>query len=524
MARFCHRLARAVVADQGRWTYALRFMARPGFQGAASLPLLAWMLVPVGGLLPWLSSSDPGFGGFHLPKELWLATMAAVLWLASPSPPRLDGVCQAAFAVAAAATLSSLTSEAGVLVLRQAALVWVGVSLLLGARRWADDDGRAAVEAALLVAIGAVAVLALLEAQGAFPSWSKHGRAPGATLGQRNTVGHVCALGLPVALGWATGPNRRRRATGVMLGAVMVAAVVVTRCRAAWLATGVGVAVLSLCGRTLRPLALAGAFAALALVVPTRLSWRSPTPYADTARSLFDGRNGSGAGRVVQARASVALLTERPLVGSGPGAWASVYLRVSPPGDPTVSRSSLMPVNRLVTSDALAVLVEQGLVGTAAALALVGQLARTLWRRKEHAALAVLAVLLALSLFDAVLGLPSGLAAAAVALGVASGRSSGGPPFPAALRLAVAAVLCIAVGLSGLRMAAFLVAHHANATWADQERALRLSPDDIEARLALAESYVLEARCAEARPHLAWLNRHVGVWPRVIEWRAACMD
>jgi O-antigen ligase len=90
--------------------------------------------------------------------------------------------------------------------------------------------------AAALVAVAAGT--ALLQAYGVRTEYFSVNRAPGGTFGNRNFVAHLCAIGLPV-LAYLALRARSARGLGAALGVLAAAAatLVLTRSRAAWLAS-----------------------------------------------------------------------------------------------------------------------------------------------------------------------------------------------------------------------------------------------------------------------------------------------
>ena len=148
------------------------------------------------------------------------------------------------------------------------------------------------------------AVTALVQAYGIWLPFFAETRAPGGTLGNRNFVGHAAAFGLPLVL-LAALRGRRLAPFGV---AIVTAALILTRSRAAWIAAA-AVAVIFIAGMIWRaPLwrrlgvvalfAIAGAVAAL--VIPNTLRWRSDNPYLDSVKGVTAYEQGSGRGRLVQ--------------------------------------------------------------------------------------------------------------------------------------------------------------------------------------------------------------------------------
>ena len=100
--------------------------------------------------------------------------------------------------------------------------------------------------------------------------------------------------------------------------------------------------------------------AALALTLPNALDWRSDTPYIDTLKGLTNYQEGSGRGRLLQWRNSLALVVADPVLGVGPGNWAVEYPVVVNPGDPSLD-SEGMTSNPWPSSDWMAVLSERGI-------------------------------------------------------------------------------------------------------------------------------------------------------------------
>ena len=120
--------------------------------------------------------------------------------------------------------------------------------------------------------------------------------------------------------------------------AVMVAATVLSRSRAAWVGIGAVVAVAAVAALLtrggppriprLRLIGLAGAAAlgaVVALVVPNQLEWRSSSPYRDSLRDVLNYREGSGRGRLIQYRNSLQLVRQDPCLEPGPAiGWSSI--------------------------------------------------------------------------------------------------------------------------------------------------------------------------------------------------------
>src|SRR5664279_379310 len=168
---------------------------------------------------------------------------------------------------------------------------------------------------------------------------------------------------------------------------ITFSALVLSRSRAAMLAVIAGAAVLAIGvwlaqrrfhdPRIARRLPLAAAFAAagaaVAILVPNALNWKSDSPYLDTVTGVVNYREGSGHGRLVQYGTSLKLAAEHPLLGVGPGNWAVAYPKVAAKGDPSIDRDDGMTANPWPSSDWVAMIAERGIPATLAfVLALTG--------------------------------------------------------------------------------------------------------------------------------------------------------
>ncbi len=230
----------------------------------------------------------------------------------------------------------------------------------------------------LALAVALAAATSLLQAYGLQTEWFTLNRSPGGTLGNRNFIGHIVALGLPLILLHALWTPRR---WSFWLGALGVAAasgaLVLTRSRAAWLGVMAALAVLLIgvaLSRAIRTrqvavrggllLLLTAAGVAAALLLPNSLRWASDAPYLETAKGVVNYREGSGKGRLVQYETSAKLAVTHPPFGVGPGNWAVVYPEVAGRGDPSLSRSEAgVTSNPWPSSDWVAMVAERGLLG-----------------------------------------------------------------------------------------------------------------------------------------------------------------
>jgi O-antigen ligase len=422
---------------------------------------------------------------------------------------------------------------------RALALSAAGVALFWAARTAGRAGWAPAVLRATAALVAVAAGTALLQTYGLRTEYFSLNRAPGGTFGNRNFVAHLCALGLPVLAHLALRARTARggaAATGLLAAAA--AALVLTRSRAAWLATlvagvpfAVGLARAALVrrggqGGHGRPptregvrlrraaaLAAAAAVAALAAVrVPNALDWRSNSPYLESARGMVNYREGSGRGRLEQWRHSARLVVAHPVLGVGPGHWAAAYPAVAPASDPSLTRDRTT-ANPWPSSDWVATAAERGVLGLGtlglAVLLLAWRAHHLVWRAATADARllggtlgAVLAATLTAGAFDAVLLLaaPSFLAWTAMgALVGAADRREGvtGPGLRRAPATALAALLALGTGLGAAHAAA--MALYAAGRPRALARAAALAPGDYRIQLRAAQAGHPTSNCAAVR-------------------------
>lgn len=257
-----------------------------------------------------------------------------------------------------------------------------GAVVFWGARAVAERGFYRPILTAAAIAAICAAGFALAQSYGLETEYFSANRAPGGTFGNRNFVAHIAAIGLPTLV-WCT--VTARRPFGALLGslgaALLAAALVLSRSRAAWLAVLASLIILlvpmlasikywrggKVGGRFAR-LTLAAAIGGMvAIALPNSLNWNSESPYLDSARGVVDYKKGSGLGRVAQYRNSLSMAVANPVFGVGPGNWPVEYVRYAPAGDRSIADDG-MTANPWPSSDWVAFVSERGFVPTLALL------------------------------------------------------------------------------------------------------------------------------------------------------------
>ena len=382
----------------------------------------------------------------------------------------------------------------------------------------------------LAIAIVVAAATSLAQAYGVQSEFFSINRAPGGTFGNRNFVAHLSAIGLPVVLLVAL---TARRGLGSLFGgigvAVIAAALVLSRSRAAWLAVialSIPVAVLGLMTRSRwveprthrRAVVLGAALIAggiAAVVLPNRLEWNSDSPYVDSASALVNYKAGSGRGRLVQYGNSLRMAAAHPLFGVGPGNWAVIYPRFASRNDPSMSQEDGLTSNPWPSSDWVAFVSERGGIGLGAlALVVVVLLGRAIFDLRGGATRDPFRVLTAIALvgtltatvivgaFDAVLLLGAPAFFVWTLAGALSPPATGGFAIETGVAELAPAVVFGLVVLGTGRSAAQLAAmstFSASARTSSLDRAAVLDPGSYRMRMRLAQAYLARGDCARTR-------------------------
>lgn len=461
---------------------------------------------------------------------------------------------------------SALISQNGWLAARGLAVSVSGVVLFWVAHALARAGWARSALALLAGAVTVAAATSLLQAYGVETELFSLNRSPGGTLGNRNFVAHLAAVGIPALIIIVL---RARRASGAILGAIataiVVAALVLSRSRAAWVATAVAIMcvlpsawrgwqslrgrpressreradgharhaserVPSVVGRGAVVVVAALAGICAAVTIPNTLNWRSSSPYLDSVIGVTNYREGSGHGRLVQYANTARLAIAHPVLGVGPGNWAVAYPRVAPKTDPSLDTDDGMTANPWPSSDWAAFVSERGVPATVClALALLGLIVAAV-RAGYHAvdngrvdrlivALALTATvvaIIAVGAFDAVLLLPTPSLIAWSLLGALAGSLEPPPATRLTIRLPTfvrRAAIVVVLGIGGITiarsasqvvaMALYVAATRPGGTDHTLELAARMDPGSYRIQLRLAEAYTRGRSCTRARTHVA---------------------
>jgi hypothetical protein len=468
---------------------------------------------------------------YFLPKEAVLhavALLVGIAWLGRGRRMRVDLADMLLAGFLGVSVVSALFATNHWLAQRALGISVSSAVLFWSARAIGEDGGHRPILAAAAWATVLASLIALLQAYGITSDYFSLNRAPGGTFGNRNSVAHIAAIGLPSLVYVAiTSPDGRRGwlSTGGLM--IVSAALVLTRSRAAWLAAAVsGVAVLLPLvalrrqwtgvpvGARLARLTLAAAVAGgLAIVLPNALRWRSDSPYLESAMSVADYSSGSGRGRVAQYRNSLGIVREDPLLGAGPGNWPVKYVRHAPAGDRSLTDDG-MTANPWPSSDWVAHLSERGPLATVALLGVFAFLFVAAFRGGSaldadqalaRVALAgTIAAAMVVSAFDAALL----LAAPALFVWSIAGAGSGvgrrgrelflsGTAWTAVVALTVL-LLAASLFRSAAQVVSVLRVGHGG-TRAGWLAAARWDPGSYRINLRVAELHLNRGRCPAAR-------------------------
>lgn len=342
---------------------------------------------------------------FFVPKELALhigAFLIVVTLKASGWRAATTRVNVALGAWLALSVMSAIGATSGAHAVRALELSLSAAVVFWGAATLRHSGRERSVAIALGAAVTFAVASALAQAYGMKLEVFAINRAPGGTLGNRNFIAHVAAMGLPLLIWLSTTARSSSRALiGAAAILMLAAALVLSRTRAAWLAliiwfliaTPVLWALRDVIAASLAPrrgLILGGALAAgvaLALIVPNGLDWKSDSPYLDSVRGVVNYHEGSGAGRLKQYENSLVMARAHPALGVGPGNWAAEYPAFASRNDPSILDQTGMTANPWPSSDWVAAIAERGVLATMALVAFVTLVIVAAWRSWRNAAL-----------------------------------------------------------------------------------------------------------------------------------------
>ncbi|HUF50901.1 MAG TPA: O-antigen ligase family protein [Longimicrobiales bacterium] len=474
---------------------------------------------------------------FFVPKELTLhvtALLAGLLALRAFRRTPFTRVDALLALYLLLGVVSAIFATNGWFAVRALTISASGIVIFWAARALRGEGYGWPILVALALAVVVAAATALLQTYGVRTDFFSLNRSPGGTLGNRNFVAHIAAFGLPIVLFVALGARRNAAFVLGLLGATLVAAVLVlTRSRAGWLAAGAALltfAVAFVLSPALRRhrrslarfaimLLVAAAGIAAAVLAPNSLRWNTDSPYLESIRGVANYQEGSGRGRLVQYRQSLRMAAQHPLLGVGPGNWTVEYPDYAARRDPSLNGNEPGTTsNPWPSSDWIAFIAERGFIATLLlALALTGITIASFRRLRSAIAsdealgaaalIATLTAAVVAGIFDAVLllALPTLFVWAALGALSPADDSRFVPSHDAGRTAMLFLVAMLGAGIGGVRSATQLVAMgiHANSesvTWLS--RASRIDPGNYRLHIRLARSgsgLDRAARCNHAR-------------------------
>ena len=471
---------------------------------------------------------------YFVPKELVLnasALLIGIVLILARRPVKADAIDALLVAFVIWSLISAVFASNHWLAQRALAVSLSSVIVFWGARRAAVAGIQSVLLGAAALATVIAASTSLAQAYGMESEWFTLARSPGGTLGNRNFIAHVVAIGLPVTL-WCTIVAKRPIAAlaGSLAIAILSATLVLSRSRAAWLAVAAFIVITAIPffvsrkywrnthvgGRFARALLAAFLGGTVAVIIPNTLEWKSDSPYLESARKVVDYSSGSGRGRLAQYQNSLKIVKADPVLGAGPGNWPVRYPRFAPSGDKSLAESG-MTANPWPSSDWVAFVSERGAVATIALLGVFaifffgslrkwGELASYDMVLLRLTLAATVVTTMVVSAFDAVLLLPAPAFLVWLILGAAaSERSTARDISISASRagaLTIAIVIMLVIGV--LRSATQVVAMSdvgTGARTAGWVAAQRLDPGSYRINQRLADIYANRGQCTRARPY-----------------------
>ena len=455
---------------------------------------------------------------FLVPKELALhvtAVLVLLLTIRTARSTRIELLLLAFIVLSAVSAALAANRWFG---FRALAITASSVAIFRAARALREAGLARALLSGVAFAVVLAAITSLAQAYGFEPDLFALNRAPGGTLGNRNFVGHIAAFGLPVVLLVALRASTTLGFLAASMQAVIVvASLVLTRSRAAWLAVATALLVMlfavmvspflrRMWGRWAFLLLLAGGGIAAALLIPNTLRWRSENPYLESAIGVASYEEGSGRGRLIQYERSLRMALAHPLFGVGAGNWPVVYPKFAARRDPSMDQNEAgRTSNPWPSSDWISFVSERGLVA-AFCLAIVfavfawtalKSLRRAIDAEEALGAMALLGTVVAAGItgaFDAVLL----LAAPALLVWATSGALWNAPQLERGGNAIVGLVLIVLSATGAARSGAQLVGMDLYER-GQLQTAARIDPANYRAQLRLAERGRRQQRCEHAR-------------------------
>ena len=472
---------------------------------------------------------------YFIPKELVLNAAAMLLLTILIARPRAlprsipDGLLAVYLGWS---TLSAIFATNHWLAQRALALTLSSIIVYWSARRIRSDKTKRMLLGAAALASIVAALTSLAQAYGFETEYFTLARAPGGTLGNRNFIAHVVAIGLPITI-WCTVAAKRPISALLWSGgvAILAATLVLSRSRAAYLAVIATIAfggILLLVsrkywkegivgGRLARMLLVAVIGSTIAVIIPNELDWNSDSPYLDSARNVVDYSSGSGRGRVAQYRNSLKIVEHDPILGAGPGNWPVRYPKFAPVSDKSFADNG-MTANPWPSSDWVAFASERGAIATVSLLAFFaaiffGSLRK--WKEipdkeeilKRIAIATTVVATMVVSMFDAVLLLPAPAFLIWLILGAASTEPASVQTLEHSSRAGRAIVLAVLMlGLLGVVRSATQVAAMWNVGTGGRRAgwvaAADWDPGSFRINQRVAELYANRGQCKQARPYV----------------------
>jgi O-antigen ligase len=471
---------------------------------------------------------------YLVPKELVLHVVAlvlAVVVLARARTMQADTADKLLAVFLIVSGFSAVFATSYWLAQRALSLSIASAIVFWATRRLGAEGSYRPILSAAAVATTCAAVVGLSQAYGLETAYFSLNRAPGGTFGNRNFVAHFCAIGLPVLV-FATITARHSRAAlmGTLSCGAVVALLVLSRSRAAWLSVAATAAValpaLVMSRRFWTGHGVGGRFARIGLTavvasagavfLPNSLNWNSDSPYLDSALRIADYSSGSGRGRIAQYLNSGRMALSDPVLGVGPGNWSVLYPRFAPAADKSLAEDG-RTANPWPSSDWVAFVSERGVLAALCLLSAFSLLFFAAFRGwpelgSSEAVLARLASIgtivatLVVSAFDAVLllGAPALLAWSVIGATSGIGRQgrdvivTGGVRLLGALGLLLVQAASVARSAAQVNAIALVGTGWSRAGWvagADWD------PGSYRANLRAAELLANARRCAASRTY-----------------------